>query len=95
MIDTMIMRGEWIDNISTLPVDIQDKVIADISDKGIVCRDEKIDLFIDDREHHCKSVSEQGIDVLLFTALYNKECNEYKRVNSWIEVKEYIDNLNK
>ena len=30
MIDTFIMRGEWIDNIATLPADIQDKVLADI-----------------------------------------------------------------
>lgn len=30
MIDTFVMRGEWIDNISTLPPDIQDKVLADI-----------------------------------------------------------------
>ena len=30
MIDTFVMRGEWIDNISTLPPNIQDKVLADI-----------------------------------------------------------------
>lgn len=30
MIDTFVMRGEWIDNISTLPPEIQDKVLADI-----------------------------------------------------------------
>ena len=30
MLDTFIMRGEWIDNISTLPAEIQDKVLADI-----------------------------------------------------------------
>lgn len=30
MIDTFVMRGEWIDNIATLPADIQDKVLADI-----------------------------------------------------------------
>ena len=72
-----------------------DKIIVNASDKGLICKNEGIVLFIDDREHNCKSVSDQGIDVLLFTALYNKECNDYKRVNSWIEVKEYIDNLNK
>ena len=30
MIDTFVMRGEWIDNISTLPAELQDKVLADI-----------------------------------------------------------------
>lgn len=30
MVDTFIMRGEWIDNIDTLPLDMQDKVLAEI-----------------------------------------------------------------
>ena len=30
MIDTFIMRGEWIENIATLPLDMQDKVLAEI-----------------------------------------------------------------
>lgn len=30
MIDTFIVRGEWLDNIETLPLDMQDKVIAEI-----------------------------------------------------------------
>ena len=30
MTDTFIMRGEWIKNISTLPLEIQDKILAEI-----------------------------------------------------------------
>lgn len=30
MIDTFIVRGEWIENIETLPLDMQDKVLAEI-----------------------------------------------------------------
>lgn len=30
MSDTFIMRGEWIRNIATLPLDMQDKVLAEI-----------------------------------------------------------------
>lgn len=30
MIDTFVMRGEWIDNIDTLPLEMQDKVLAEI-----------------------------------------------------------------
>ena len=30
MTDTFIMRGEWIKNISTLPLEMQDKVLAEI-----------------------------------------------------------------
>ena len=30
MIDTFIVRGEWLKNIETLPLDMQDKVLAEI-----------------------------------------------------------------
>lgn len=30
MADTFIVRGEWIDNIETLPLEMQDKVLAEI-----------------------------------------------------------------
>lgn len=29
MIDTFIVRGEWLENIATLPPEMQDKIIAD------------------------------------------------------------------
>lgn len=30
MIDTFVVRGEWLENIETLPLDMQDKVLAEI-----------------------------------------------------------------
>lgn len=42
MIDTFIVRGEWLDNIETLPLDMQDKVIAEIVRYG-TRRDTKYD----------------------------------------------------
>lgn len=30
MIDTFIVRGEWLKNIETLPLEMQDKVLAEI-----------------------------------------------------------------
>lgn len=30
MIDTFIVRGEWLENIETLPLEMQDKVLAEI-----------------------------------------------------------------
>lgn len=35
IIDTFVVRGEWLDNISTLPVEYQDKIIADIIRYGV------------------------------------------------------------
>jgi hypothetical protein len=34
-IDTFVVRGEWLDNINTLPVEYQDKIIADIIRYGV------------------------------------------------------------
>jgi len=69
-----------------------DKLIVDGHDKGIICKKEKIDLLIDDSIKKCKGTTDYGIDVLLFDALHNKECNEFKRVYNWNEVYEYIKN---
>ena len=55
------------------------------------CLDEKVTLFIDDKESHCEEVSKAGIDVLLFTNEYNKEENRFTRVNNWNEVEKYIE----
>lgn len=30
MIDTFIVRGEWLENIETLPLEMQDKILAEI-----------------------------------------------------------------
>ena len=30
MVDTFVIRGEWLNNIETLPLEMQDKVIAEI-----------------------------------------------------------------
>ena len=34
-IDTFVVRGEWLDNINTLPLEYQDKIIADIIRYGV------------------------------------------------------------
>lgn len=33
-LDNFIMRGEWVDNISTFPIEIQDKILGDIARYG-------------------------------------------------------------
>lgn len=62
------------------------KLIANSGDKGIVCYNNKIDLFIDDSVIHCADVSAYNIKSLLFTTMYNKDNNEFKRVNNWKEI---------
>ena len=68
-----------------------DKIYVDTGSKVDECLDEKVTLFIDDKESHCEEVSKAGIDVLLFTNEYNKEENRFTRVNNWNEVEKYIE----
>ena len=67
-----------------------EKLIVRALDKAKVCKEENIELFIDDSLKHCQSVSKEGIDVLMFETDYNKENKEFKQVKTWDEVYEYI-----
>lgn len=62
-----------------------------IHDKGKLAKEENIDLFIDDSINNCSQVLRNNINVLLFDAPYNKNCNDYNRVCNWKEVYEYIE----
>ena len=68
-----------------------DKIYVDTGSKVDECLEEKVTLFIDDKESHCEEVNAAGIDVLLFTNEYNKEENRFTRVNNWNEVEKYIE----
>lgn len=67
-----------------------DKLIVSTYDKENICKEEGIDLFIDDSIDHNRNISNIGIKTLLFDACYNRHCNDYKRVSSWEEVLDYI-----
>ena len=52
----------------------------------------QIDIMLDDNKHTIKSLKDTKIDAIIFDTIYNKDyCG--KRVNNWLEFKEYIDNL--
>ena len=67
-----------------------DKVFVDTGEKTDDCIENGVNLFIDDKESHCEDVSGAGIDVLLFTNLYNHDEKRFKRVDNWDEVYSYI-----
>lgn len=70
-----------------------DKLIVDAQDKGLVCKNLNVDLFIDDRISNCRSVLKQGIMTLMFETVFNKDCQEFKKISSWNDVKQYVDQL--
>lgn len=90
-------------NISytSLPDDIKDREVEfgkiyydDLfctTDKVSICKEKNIDLFIDDSINNCTNISNIGIDVLLFDSKINKHCNDFRRVNNWEDVYNYIN----
>lgn len=67
-----------------------DKIFVDTGTKADECLENNVNLFIDDKESHCEDVSNVGIDVLLFTNLYNHDEKRFNRVDNWNEVYTYI-----
>lgn len=69
-----------------------DKLIVGARDKGLVCKNEKIDFFIDDNLKNCYDVQKEGINVFLFHNNFNREDKHFDRVYNWKEVYDKIKN---
>lgn len=70
---------------------IYDKIIFKKNHKSASAKQEKIDLFIDDKEKVLDEIKRAGIKTLRFTK--KDEKSNHDVVSSWKEVKIYIDNL--
>ena len=67
-----------------------DKVYVNTGTKEDECIENKVTLFIDDKESHCEDVRNAGIDVLLFTNAYNHDEKRFDRADDWYQVEKYI-----
>lgn len=65
-----------------------DKLIINASDKLIACKEEKVDVFIDDSFHNCQAVSKAGIKTYMMDTRVNRNLKDDKieRVYSWPHV---------
>lgn len=71
------------------------KIIFNSYDKAKLCKDNRIDVMIDDSIKHCENVAKENIRSIVFTSVVNeKEQTTVTRVNNWIELKKEIDKLN-
>lgn len=72
-----------------------DKLVVNANDKLAICRENKIELFVDDNINTCRNIYNQSrIKVLLYTTRYNKQIKtECVRVNNWKEILYYIINM--
>lgn len=70
-----------------------DKLIVNAREKGAVCKNEDIDLFIDDQLNNCLDVLKENIKVIRFS---DKVCdnNDIVNLNNWTKIYEYIGELN-
>lgn len=63
-----------------------DKLIVNVKDKAKECVLQQIDLFIDDDTNNCKAVKKVGIETWQFSNVFTVPSNGLKRVDSWDDV---------
>ena len=60
--------------------------------KAEKCLENDIDVMIDDSKRMCKDIKDNGIRALLMDTPYNRDTNEFERVNSWKEIYNKLSN---
>lgn len=66
------------------------KLFMRCNDKGELCKDLGVDLFIDNTYEHIESALSYGVDAILFETVYNKDVDEVKRMKDWKEIYKYV-----
>lgn len=85
--DMYELTKQWLDKNNIY----YDKLIINSGPKGIVCKEENIDLFIDDSYEHCKDAYYNDIKhVLLMNSKYTEDLNDFPRVYNWNDIYKYI-----
>ena len=69
-----------------------DKLIIGAMEKGKICIEEGIDIFIDDNVKNCSDVYDVGIKTWLFDNPFNRNDNYFERVKDWEDVYNKIVN---
>ncbi len=60
--------------------------------KTEICLEHNVDVMIDDSKRMCKDIKDNGIRALLMDTPYNRDTNEFERVNSWEEIYNKLSN---
>ena len=85
--DPYILSENWLEknNIE------YDKLIVNAREKGTVCKNENIDLFIDDQLNNCVDVEREGIQTIRISDDDKKYTNIIS-LNNWKEIYKFISN---
>ena len=80
------MTKEWLSNKGYK----YHKLFMRSEDKGILCKENEVSIFIDNTYEHYESALSLGIDAILFDTIYNRDIDDVKRMSSWEEIYNYI-----
>lgn len=70
------------------------KILFNCFDKAEICKQNDIDVMIDDSVKYCEEIQEKNIKSFVFTSIVNKDINtNVPRVNNWLELNESIKNI--
>lgn len=70
------------------------KILFNCINKASICKENHIDLLIDDSIKHCEAVRNENIKSILFTSIVNKSLpTTVERVNNWLELEEKINSI--
>lgn len=72
------------------------KVIFNATDKAKVCKENNIDLMIDDSVKFCEEIQKEKTETIVFNSIVNQDIKtNRKRVNNWLELEEEIQKVRK
>lgn len=70
------------------------KLFMRSDDKGVLCKQNEVSIFIDNTYEHYEAALSCGIDAILFDTIYNRDIDDVKRMCSWEEIYNYIKEVN-
>lgn len=72
------------------------KIIFNAFNKARICKENNIDLMIDDSVKYCEEIKKENIEAVVFTSIVNKDIKtNIKRVSNWLELEKYIIEMRK
>ena len=72
------------------------RIIFNSFDKAKICKENNIDVMIDDSVRYCIEIEKENIKSILYTSIVNKSINvKIPRVNNWFELKKMVDVIKK
>lgn len=83
--DPYELSKTWLDK-NNIPYD---RIIVNAQEKDIICKNENVDIFIDDQLANCTKVSKTGIQVIRITNYEEVHGNIINKKN-WMEIYDYI-----